>query len=364
MNFDFNDEQKMLRDQARRFLQDACTPAMLRTLIDTPDSHFVQDLWQQVVELGWTAIAVPENHGGLGLGTLELAVLAEEFGRAIAPLPFLPTAVIAPSLLSRSQSEAAQNLLTHICTGEAVVAVAGLDSALTPLTLQDNKVSGEVTVPFGSMANAWLATVRTVNGLTLVVIDPASAGVQCTPVAGIDELVPLTCVELNAVPATVLLQGRAAEIAWDQARLQAAVICAFEQLGSSEKSIELARDYALERFTFGRPIGAYQAVKHRLADMAVKVELARSNAWYGAWALTNDSPDLPMAAAAARISALDAHEYAVTESLHLHGGIGYTWEADCHLHYKRARILALALGDAGEWSEQLLKAASQLPTHA
>ena len=364
MNFDFNDEQKMLRDQARRFLQEACTPAHLRALIDAPGSSFTADLWQQVAELGWTAIAVPEANGGLGLGALELAVLAEEFGRAVAPLPFLPTAVVAPVLLATSQDEAAHNLLGQIATGEAIVAIAGLESATALLKLQDGKVSGEVTVPFGASAKALLALAQTASGPALVLIDPQAPGVQCSAVASIDEIVPLARMQLNIAPATLLAQGQAAEAAWQQARQQAAVISAFEQLGGADKSMEIARDYSLERFTFGRPIGAYQAVKHRLADMAVKIELARSNAWFAAWALTNDAPELPMAAASARLSALDAHEFAVAESLHLHGGIGYTWEADCHLHYKRARLLALTLGDAGEWSELLLAAVSQSPAHA
>lgn len=364
MNFDFNDEQKMLRDQARRFLQDACSPAHLRALIDAPASLFATELWQQVAELGWPAIAVPEAHGGLGLGALELAVLAEELGRAVSPLPFVPTAAVAPVLLSPSDHAAAGALLARIASGEAVVAVAGLDTDNTPLTLQSGLVCGEVTVPFAAGASAWLAPVQAVDGLAVVLVDPHGAGAQCTPVSSIDELVPVARVQLINAPATVLMQGDAATRAWQQARLQAAVICAFEQLGGAERALEIARDYALERFTFGRPIGANQAVKHRLADMAVKIELARSNAWFGAWALVNHAPELPMAAASARLSALEAHAFAATESLHLHGGIGYTWEADCHLHYKRARLLSLTLGDAGAWSEHLLNAVKQLPAHA
>ena len=361
MNFDFNDEQKMLREQARRFLEDACTTEQLRTLIDTPTSTLVSGLWQQVAELGWTAIAVPEEHGGLGLGALELAVLAEEFGRAVAPLPFLYTAAVAPVLLGASTDARAHSLLGGIASGESVVAIAGLESQHIGLKLATGKLNGTVTVPFGNMAHFILAPAHTADGMVVVLMDVHASGVQRHAVTGIDELVPLAQLQLTDAPALTLLEGDAARNAWQHARLQAVVISAFEQLGSADKSVELARDYALERFTFGRPIGVYQAVKHRLADMAVKVELARSNAWFAAWALVNNAPELRVAAASARLSALDAHEFAALESLHLHGGLGYTWEADCHFHYKRARVLALTLGGVGEWSEYLLDALSPSP---
>jgi acyl-CoA dehydrogenase len=166
------------------------------------------------------------------------------------------------------------------------------------------------------------------------------------------------------VPAEELQVGAEATARWERARNQAAVLCAFEQVGGAERALELARNYALERYTFGRAIGSYQAVKHRLADIAVTIELARSNAWFGAWAMANDSPELALAAATARVSATEAYEFTAVESLHLHGGIGYTWEADCHFHYKRAKWLAVALGDIGHWSRRTLDALRASPLAA
>ncbi len=135
---------------------------------------------------------------------------------------------------------------------------------------------------------------------------------------------------------------------------RAAVLFAFEQVGGAQRSLEMARDYALQRYAFGRPIGSFQAIKHKLADVYVATELARSNAYYGAWALARDAPELPLAAAAARISASEAYFLAAKENIQVHGGMGYTWEFDCHLYYRRAKLLSLALGSTRLWKDRLI----------
>jgi alkylation response protein AidB-like acyl-CoA dehydrogenase len=168
----------------------------------------------------------------------------------------------------------------------------------------------------------------------------------------------------------LLLQGAAAEklpgatpaaiaTLWDRA----AVLVAFEQLGGADACLDMARAYVLERRSFGRVVGSYQAVKHRLVDIYVANELARSNAYYAAWALAEDAPELPLAAAVARVSATEAYEFASRENIQLHGGIGFTWEADPHLHYRRSRLLALALGPLSHWQDKVVVALDQPQEH-
>jgi len=364
MNFDFSPEQKMLRDQARRFLAEACPTDALRRYLADGDATFVDELWRQVGALGWTAVAVSEDHGGLELGALELAVLAEEFGRALAPLPFAATAALAPSLLEGSHASSVALLLEAVASGESRIAFAGLDSPRPALSFEGDRISGSAIVAFNDQIDTLLALAQTRDGPAVVRIDARADGIDRQPLTGLDDLVRHARWRLQGVPAEQLHGGANAGARWERARNHAAVLCAFEQVGGAEKALELARNYALERYTFGRAIGSYQAVKHRLADMAVTIELARSNAWFGAWAMANNAPELALAASTARVSATEAYEFAAIESLHLHGGIGYTWEADCHFHYKRAKWLAVSLGDVGQWSGRTLEALRASPVPA
>jgi acyl-CoA dehydrogenase len=183
-----------------------------------------------------------------------------------------------------------------------------------------------------------------------------AVGVQREVLEGFDRLRTHGRLQLVDAPAEVLLAGPQLAALLRTLRDRAAVIAAFEQLGTAESALALARDYTLQRYAFGRPLAGNQAVKHRLADMLVKNELARSNAYFGAWAAHVDSEELARAAAAARLSATEALNFAAEESLHLHGGIGYTWEADCHLFLRRARLLAVQLGSTAAWSQRLLDA--------
>lgn len=362
MNFDFSDEQQMLRDQARRFLRENCTAHQLRDAIEAPSRGYARDLWKQIAELGWTAVAVPEARGGLGLGGLELAVLAEELGRVMAPVPFISTAGIAATLLSSDQAIEVPELLERIATGEAIVAIAGFHATETPLRLADGRVSGAFSaVAHGGEAAGLLGVALSDGRPALVWIPLEGAGVHREPVRGFDDLVPHARIQLDGADAVLVASHATALQLIAQAESAAAVLTAFTQVGGAEAALELARAYVLERHTFGRPVASYQAVKHRLADMAVKIELARSNAYFGAWAMATNAPELALAAATARVSAIEAYEFAAEECLHLHGGIGYTWEADCHLHYKRAKLLGVALGDAGEWAARLLSAVRATP---
>src|SRR5690606_28786554 len=168
----------------------------------------------------------------------------------------------------------------------------------------------------------------------------------------------LSRITLEDAPTTLLAQGDAAATLLELVTNQSAVLTAFEQIGAAEVACLMGRDYTRQRYVFGRPLATFQAVKHKLADVQVQIELARSNAYYGAWAMQEQAPELPLAAALARISATEAFNFAAEENLQVHGGIGYTWEANCHFFYKRARLLAVSIGSFGAWCDRLLVAAS------
>ncbi|MES2258490.1 MAG: acyl-CoA dehydrogenase family protein [Pseudomonadota bacterium] len=360
MNFEFSDEQQMLRDNARRFLSETLTFERLRAQLDS-GTGLDPELWRQVAELGWSGAAVPEEFGGLGLGAMELCVLAEELGRVLAPLPFLGTACIAVDMFTRSPTPEGNALLENIAAGSAVVAVAGLDTDLPSPQLQwkDGRVDGKVRPLAWALQASHAILYASAGGEpALVLADLGHAGVRRTALTGIDPLLPHGELLLEGAPVTLIARGDAARALHTDARNLGAVLTAFEQTGAADTACDMTVAYVKERYAFGRPIGGYQAVKHKLADMAVKIELARSNCYFGAWALADGRDQLDLAAAAARVSATEALDYAAQECLHLHGGIGYTWEANCHFYYTRARVLASSLGNAAAWGERMLAAAA------
>ena len=206
----------------------------------------------------------------------------------------------------------------------------------------------------GMAASRALVLAQGEAGPALYLIDLEGPGVVREPVSTIDPTRGAARIEFAGAEAQLL--GETAGGGFDQlARIydRAAILIAFEQLGGADRALEMARDYALERYAFGRPIGSYQAIKHKLADVFVRNEVARANAYYGAWALASDAPELPVAAAAARVAASAAYALAAKENIQTHGGIGFTWEADCHFFYRRARHLALVLGAPRDWKRRL-----------
>lgn len=363
MNFDFTDEQRMLRDQSRRLLREVSDLQSVRTLLQT-HQPFNSQLWRQVAEMGWPAVAIGEEQGGLGLGMLELCVLAEELGRSLAPIPFQSTVLLAAELLKLSAAPEAQALLETIAGGEAIVATGlvahGQSWSDLPLQFNGDTLTGRShPLAYAGQAHYALLPAQQAGQPVIVLIKLGDAGLQPVRLKSPDEIIPFAALQADAAPAIVVLTGAQAIAAMEQVVDQSAIFTAFEQIGGAEAACELARNYALERHTFGRPIGSYQAIKHKLADISVKIELARSNAYYGAWALQAAKPqERALAAATCRLSATEAFEYAARECLHVHGGIGYTQEADCHFFYKRSRLLAMTLGEPGAWVDRLLSDAS------
>lgn len=366
MNFDFSDDQKMLRDQARKFLSEKCTSKSVRRVLEG-GAGYDRELWQAIAGMGWLGTAIPESYGGLGLGYLELCVIAEELGRVLAPIPFSSTVYLfAEALLVAGSEEQKAKLLPKVAAGDVIGTFARTEGAgaVTPksirTTFRNGKLTGMKTAVIDGGDARYAAILARASdepgerGLALALVDLEGAGVARKLQDSIDPSRKHAQLTFENAPAEAL--GKIGE-GWQLAARvldRAAVLMAFEQVGGADTCLAMAKDYALSRYAFGRPIGSYQAIKHKLADMYVNTELARSNAYFGAWALSTNARELPLAAAAARVSATQAFDYAAKENTQTHGGIGYTWEMDCHLYYKRSRELGLALGSQRSWKDKLV----------
>jgi acyl-CoA dehydrogenase len=360
MNFEFSDELLQLRDQARRFLSDRCPPGVPRRILDTAEPY-AADLWRAVAEMGWTGAAIPEAYGGVGLGRLAVCVLAEELGRAVAPIPFSSSVYLATEAIMLFGSEQQkQTWLPKLARGETIATFAMAERAGTsdPSRLQASVAAGRLSgtklaVPDGDIADIAIVAVNGGGGPWLHLVELATAGVSREAVATFDPTRSHARIEFAAVPAEPL-PGSTGPGTIRMLLDYAAVPMAFEQVGVAQAALDMANAYAKERYAFGRPIGSFQGIKHKLADMYIQVELARSNAYYGAWAVHTDAAELPIAAAVARIAACDAGWFVTKENIQTHGGMGFTWQMDCHLYYRRAKLLGLALGGAREWKRRLV----------
>jgi acyl-CoA dehydrogenase len=361
MNFDFSDDLKELREQARKFLRERCPSSAVRKVLEGPEPYD-KALWAEIAAMGWTGAAIPEAYGGAGLGHLGLCVLAEELGAALAPVPFSSSIYLAAEAISVAGSEAQKKAwLPKLASGEAIgtLAVAEgpgkADVRKLRTTFRNGTLSGEkLPVPDGGVAHIAIVVAQGERGPILALVDLSAPGVKRAAVETIDPSRSHAHITFEGAPAEPLGPAGDGERLLRRVQDRAAVLFAFEQVGGAQRSLEMARDYALERYAFGRPIGSFQAIKHKLADVYVATELARSNAYYGAWALARNAPELPLAAAAARVSANEAFFLAAKENIQVHGGMGYTWEFDCHLYYRRAKLLSLALGSSRLWKERLI----------
>jgi alkylation response protein AidB-like acyl-CoA dehydrogenase len=366
MNFDFSDEQKQLRDEARKFLAGKCPPKAVRAVLDG-NAPYDRELWKGLAGMGFLGVAIPEAYGGAGAGHLELCVIAEEIGRALAPVPFSSTVYLTAEALLLAGSEAQkQKWLPLIAGGTAIGTLALFEGKGNPspqaikLSASGNTLSGvKKPVPDGAIADFVIVAARTAStgrdsDISLFLVDMKADGVEAKALTNVDPSrgqAELTFRNCRAEPLGPANEG------WSivsQVLDRAAVLMAFEQVGGADRALEMGRDYALDRIAFGRPIGSFQAVKHMLADMYVSATLARSNCYYGAWALSTNASDLPEAAAAARISATQAFQHCAKNNIQVHGGMGFTWEFDCHLYYRRSNATALALGSLSYWEDALI----------
>ena len=366
MNFEFSDDQKQLRDEARRYLAEHSSPKAVRNVLEGR-APYDKELWKGLAGMGFLGVAIPEEYGGAGAGHLELCVIAEEMGRALAPVPFSSSIYLAAeAIMLAGTADQKQKYLPGLARGTTIGTLALFEGTGNPshqkivTGVAHNKISGtKKPVPDGAIADIAIVAARTGSSgretdISLYIVDLKGAGIARKDLQAVDPSRNQAEITFKDAPAELL--GKAGE-GWDllmQVLDRAAVLTAFEQVGGADRALEMGRDYALDRIAFGRPIGSFQAVKHILADMYVSATLARSNCYYGAWALSTNAGELPEAAATARISATQAFQHCSKQNIQVHGGMGFTWEFDCHLYYRRSNALALGLGSQSYWEDALI----------
>ncbi len=361
MNFDFSEDQKLLQQTARNFLAEHSPLSVCREVLES-DQPYSQALFKAAAEMGFQGTVIPEEYGGAGFGYLELAVVAEELGRALAPIPFASSTYLATeAILLAGSDEQKSQYLPGLASGEAIGTFAlvekpgqnGTEGVETKLS--GGKLTGtKLPVLDGDVADFAVIAAQSDSGLSLAIVDLDQAGVTRTSVGSFDPSRSMARIEFKGAAASVLgKEGDGAALA-DRVLDRAAVLVAFEQLGGAERAFEITKDFMNGRYAFGRPISSFQALKHRLADLWCEIQLTRSNCYYGAWALSNDTPELGIAACISRIAACKAYDLAGVEMIQLHGGVGYTWEYDCHMFYRRAKLLSVMLGSPASWKDKLV----------
>lgn len=358
MNFDFNDDQKVLRDTVRKFLQNESPLAVARDVFENK-KNYSKPVWHGLKEMGVTSLMLPQSCGGFGLGALDLCVVAEEIGRQLTPTPLSSTMYLATQAMLLGCDDAQQQQwLTRVSEGAIATMAAPLDGKKAVLpTFDDGVLTGKAAlVPDALSAEFIVVLANTTTGEPVWVIAELSESVERQSLSTIDAARPFGEILFNQVPAQAFNQVDDANLLLEKVRNRAAILFAFEQIGGADAITEISVAYAKERKTFGRAIGSYQGIKHKLADMYTANQMARAHCYYGAWALDTDGEELAIAAAAARVSASRAFDYAAQESIQVHGGMGYTWELDCHLFYRRTRQLSLILGAASQWNERIAMA--------
>jgi alkylation response protein AidB-like acyl-CoA dehydrogenase len=347
-NLLYTDTEDALRDTVRRLFADRCKPEAVLTLYDHPDADFT-DVWKTLAaQLGLAGLLVPESLGGAGASTREAGVVMEEIGRAVAPVPFLSSAVLATvALLKAGETQTLRSLADGSTTGALTIALSTPPGA-HPATvrLDASGLTGRVSSVVGAnTSDVLVVPVAGPNGLELHTVARAVAGVKVTPVLSLDMARPIADVEFSAVASTRVDNG-AAEEAVAEALLCGAVLLASEQVGVAQWCLDATLGYVKQRKQFGRAVGSFQALKHRLADLWLEVSSASATARYAADAYARGCAETPIAAAVAQSYCSDVAVHAAEECIQHHGGIGMTWEYPAHLYLKRAKSDQLALGTA------------------
>jgi alkylation response protein AidB-like acyl-CoA dehydrogenase len=365
MDFGFNEDQELLRATARKFLENECTSEFVRARMAEPEG-FTPDFWRKLAEQGWLGLVYPEAYGGAGLGFVDLTVLMEEMGRAVMPGPFFSTLLGGLAILETGSDAQKKEWLTKLADGQARVTLAwtepnarwdaaGVTTTAKPAGNGFTLSGTKLFVPDAHIADALVVVARTgegrnpEEGVSLFLVPKSAKGVTVTLLPTMDQTRKLCEVKLEdvAVPAGSLLgqkDGGWAPLARVLERATVA-LCA-EMCGGAQRVLDMTTEYAKIRIAFGKPIGAYQGVKHKAADMLVDVENAKSLTYYAAWAVDENVPEAPLAASMAKAYTSDAFRKVAGAGIQLHGGIGFTWEHDLHLYFKRAKSSEFTFGDA------------------
>ncbi len=357
MNFAFNEEQEELRTTTRKFLEGKSSEAAVREQMDT-ETGYDEAVWKQMGEqMGLQGLVIPEEFGGSGYGYIELIVILEEMGRSLLCAPFFSTVVLAGNTLVHSGDDAAKkDLLPGIVSGETIAALAFTEAngrwdeeGITATATADGdawKVNGSKTyVIDGHTASLLIVAARTDAGVSLFAVEGDATGVTRTPLSTMDQTRKQAKVDLADAPGRLIGTDGEGWSVLERVLDLAAVALAAEQVGGAQKCLEMAVEYAKERVQFGRPIGSFQAIKHKCADMLLEVESAKSAAYYAGWCASELNDELPSVASLAKAYCSEAYFHAAAENIQIHGGIGFTWEHPAHLYFKRAKSSELLFGD-------------------
>jgi alkylation response protein AidB-like acyl-CoA dehydrogenase len=363
LDFGFSEEQEMLRQSARSLLERECPSAQVRQMMED-ERGYSPELWRKMAGLGWLGLVLPEEHGGAGLNYVDLVVVAEEMGRVLLPSPFIWTLMFAEAISRAGSDEQKRRFLSAIASGELVATTAHLEVngswEESGITLGARKSGAgfvldgdKLFVNDAHAADFFLVAARTggkrAAGVTLFAIDAKRPGITVTPLKTMDQTRKLGAVAFRGVKAAASDVVSEVKNGWPvlaAAIDRAKVALAAEMMGGAQKVLETTVEYTKVREQFGRPIGSFQAVQHKCANMMVDVEGAKSAVYYAAWAVSNDAPDAATAAAVAKAAASDAYRRIAADGIQVHGGIGFTWEHDMHLYFKRAKSSEFTFGDA------------------
>jgi alkylation response protein AidB-like acyl-CoA dehydrogenase len=373
MDFGFSEEQELLRSTARKFLENECKSEFVRTMMESPEGT-TPEFWSKLAEQGWVGLIYPEQYGGAGLGLVDLVVLMEEMGRAVMPGPYFSTVLLGGlSILTAGSEAQKKDWLSRIASGEARVTLAWTEpnarwdaagvTATATATSGGFTISGtKLFVPDAHTADAIVVVARTEEsgtpegGVSLFLIPRAATGVEVKLLPTMDQTRKLCEVSLRDahVPAGALLgeRGRGWSALTRVVERATVALCA-EMCGGAQRVLDMTTQYAKIRVAFGKPIGAYQGVKHRAADMLVDVENAKSITYYAAWAVDEGVRDAALATSMAKAYVSDAYRKVSAAGIQLHGGIGFTWEHDLHLYFKRAKGSEFTFGDATHHRERV-----------
>jgi alkylation response protein AidB-like acyl-CoA dehydrogenase len=363
MDFGFNEEQELLRSTARKFLENECASEFVRARMEEP-AGVTDDFWKKLAEQGWLGLIYPEEHGGSGLGFVDLTVLMEEMGRAVMPGPYFSTVVLGGlAILEAGTAEQKKAWLSKLSQGHAKATLAWTEpnarwdaggvtvnakAAGSGFTLSGTKLF----VPDAHLADVLVVVARTreaktpEEGVSLFLVPKGAKGLDVKLLPTMDQTRKLCEVVLHDVPAELLGAKDGGWAPLQRVVDRATVALCAEMCGGAQKVLDMTVDYAKIRIAFGKPIGSYQGVKHRAADMLVDVENAKSLTYYAAWAMDERVPEAGLAASMAKAYCSDAYRKVAGAGIQLHGGIGFTWEHDLHLYFKRAKSSEFTFGDA------------------
>jgi alkylation response protein AidB-like acyl-CoA dehydrogenase len=365
VNFAFSEEQEELRRSVRRFLEDKSPEAEVRRLMETNEGYDPAVWTQMAQQLGLQGLTIPEEYAGSGFSYVELIVVLEEMGRALLCAPYYATVALAANALLASGDDAAKKeFLPGIASGETIATLAFTEDSgrwdEDGITLEATKsgdgwtLSGHKMFVFdGHTANLIIVAARSGGAVSLFAVDGSASGLTRTALSTMDQTRKQARLEFSNTPARLIgAEGHGWPVLSKVLDL-AAVALAAEQVGGAQKVLEMSVEYAKVRVQFGRPIGSFQAIKHKCADMLLEVESAKSAAYYAGWAAAEDNDELPVVASLAKAYCSDAYFHAAAENIQIHGGIGFTWEHPAHLYFKRAKSSELMLGDPSYHRELL-----------